>query len=394
MSTSTNRYDKLIIMDDKFQLFKKHYGKSAEFIFFAPGRINLIGEHIDYNGGNVLPCALSFGTYLLVRKRDDNIISFSSMNYSYIQSININDIKSSYKEWVKYPIGVIDQFTRLGIPICGMDLLFSGDIPIGSGLSSSASIELVTAVALNEILNSKISMIDLIKLSQKSENNFVGVNCGIMDQFAIGMGEKNCAILLNCNTLAYRKIPIILGKYKLIISDTNKPRKLVESKYNERRKECEKAYKIISEVKNIDYLCDLSFADLLDLKYLFTDNVLWKRVSHVVSENERVNSACAALESGNLEEFGRLMNKSHDSLKLDYDVTGKELDVLVEEARKIDGVLGSRMTGAGFGGCTISLVNENNIKEFIDVVGKCYKEKIGLQAKFYTVNIGDGAKRI
>ncbi|MBE9469605.1 MAG: galactokinase [Bacteroidetes bacterium] len=381
-------------MNDKFQIFKNQYGENAELSFFAPGRINLIGEHIDYNGGNVLPCTLNFGTLLLVRKTNDNIISFSSTNYSYTQSININDIKSSYKEWVKYPIGVIAEFIRLGFPICGMDLLFSGDIPIGSGLSSSASIELVTAVALNEILDSKLSMINLIKLSQKAENNFVGVNCGIMDQFAIGMGEKDCAILLNCNTLAYRKIPINTGKYKLIISDTNKPRKLIESKYNERREECEKAFEIISSVKNIHYLCDLSFTELLNLKYLFTDNILWKRVSHVVSENERVDSASSALESGDLEKFGRLMNKSHDSLKLDYDVTGKELDVLVEEARKIDGVLGSRMTGAGFGGCTISLVNENNIKKFIDVVGKNYKKRIGLEAKFYTVNIGDGAKRI
>jgi len=374
--------------------FIEIYGVEASEVFFAPGRVNLIGEHIDYNGGLVLPCALSCGTYMLVSERDDDLVFFSSANFDYKEYVDLKNLKDSYEEWVKYPVGVISQLQKGGYELKGLNVLFFGNIPNGAGLSSSASIEVVTAYALNEINNCGLSKIDLVKLSQKAENEYVGVNCGIMDQFAVGMGKKDNALLLNCNTLDYKEVSTSLKDYKLVISNTNKPRKLIDSKYNERRKECDDSLALISTRKTVQYLCELSNIELEDMRDLFDSDILWKRTQHVVGENERVKLAAAAMIEGDLSKLGKLMNESHDSLRDLYEVTGYELDTLVDESRKIDGVLGSRMTGAGFGGCTVSIVREDKIDEFISTVGINYKKKTNLTPEFYVAEIGDGVHRI
>jgi galactokinase len=370
------------------------YGEGDCKIYFAPGRVNLIGEHVDYNGGRVFPCALTYGTYLVLRERDDESIFFASENFEYKARISTDQIKRGNKEWVKYPMGVLDQFQKKGFKARGMELLFSGNIPNGAGLSSSASVELVMSVAFNELVKANLDQIDLVKMSQKAENDFVGVNCGIMDQFAIGMGVKNHALALNCDTLEYDIVPLKMDGYKLIIGNTNKQRGLADSKYNERRAECELAVDLISRNKKIDFLCELNDKEFDELESSLSNEVIRRRAKHVVSENQRVFKAIDALKQGQLQEFGLLMNASHDSLRDDYEVTGVELDTMVEEARKIDGVLGSRMTGAGFGGCTVSLVRDNAVEIFIKTVGDNYKNRVGLEPDFYVAEIGDGAKRI
>ncbi len=377
---------------------KKHffdlYGEGDCKIYFAPGRVNLIGEHVDYNGGRVFPCALTYGTYLIIREREDDSIFFASENFEYKTRISTSQIKRGNKEWVKYPMGVLDQFKKRGIQAKGMELLFVGNIPNGAGLSSSASVELVMAVAFNELAKANLDQIELVKMSQKAENDFVGVNCGIMDQFAIGMGVKNNALALNCDTLEYDIVPLEMDGYKLVIGNTNKQRGLADSKYNERRAECELAVELINRKQKIEFLCELNNEEFKGLEYLLNNEVVQRRAKHVVSENQRVFQAIDALKLGQLEEFGRLMNASHDSLRDDYEVTGIELDTMVEEARKIDGVLGSRMTGAGFGGCTVSLVKDETVETFINTVGENYKNKLGIEADFYVAEIGDGAKRL
>jgi len=289
---------------------------------------------------------------------------------------------------------VMDQFNKRGINFSGMDLLYSGDIPNGAGLSSSASIETVTAYALNEIFNLGYPKMELVKLCQKAENEFVGVNCGIMDQFAVVMGKKDNALFLNCATLEYELVPLKMDGYKLIISNTNKRRGLADSKYNERRGECETAVEMLSKSAAIENLSVLDYNEFTKRKDLIDNEIVYRRALHVISENNRVLKAIDALKNNRLEEFGQLMNQSHDSLRYDYEVTGKELDTLVEEARKIEGVLGSRMTGAGFGGCTVSLVREDVMDEFQIRVGKNYYEKTGLVADFYVASVGDGAMKI
>jgi galactokinase len=291
-------------------------------------------------------------------------------------------------------MGVMDQFVKRGMDLNGMDMMFSGTIPNGAGLSSSASIEMVTAFALNDLLETKLEILDLIKLSQKAENDFVGVKCGIMDQFAAGMGKKDHAVFINCKTLDYETIPLNPGDYKILISNTNKRRGLAGSQYNERRAQCEAAVKILSKAKKIKFLGDLNLQRFNEIKYLITDETILKRARHVVSENERVLNAIDALRSDNLKKFGQLMNESHDSLRDDYEVTGVELDTLVNEARKVDGVLGSRMTGAGFGGCTVSLVHNDALNNFTSQVGMAYKVATGLKPDFYIAEIGDGARRL
>lgn len=364
-------------------------------LFFAPGRVNLIGEHTDYNGGYVFPCALSFGTYLLVGFNDDNVIRFKSENFEFTIEVPLEKVNEKIdNKWVNYPLGVINQMVQKGIQLRGMDLLFAGNVPNEAGLSSSASIEVVTAYALNEMYNVNLRLKEIALISQKAENEFVGVNCGIMDQFASAMGEKDHAIFLNCDTLDYELVPIVLEGYKLIISNTNKKRGLADSKYNERRGECDKAVEFISQKHAIKVLGDLSFSQYEELKDLITDPVVRKRADHVISEIQRTVDAVKALKNNQLEKFGELMNGSHDSLKNDYEVTGIELDTLVDEARKVPGVIGSRMTGAGFGGCTVSLVQEQSIDEFIESVGKNYKEKTGLTADFYVAEVGNGAMRM
>lgn len=370
------------------------YGEGDCEIYFAPGRVNLIGEHIDYNGGRVFPCALTYGTYLLLRKREDESIFFASENFEYKTRISTDKIERGNKEWVKYPMGVLDQFQKRGFKAKGMELLFSGNIPNGAGLSSSASVELVMSVAFNELTEANLDQVELVKMSQRAENDFVGVNCGIMDQFAIGMGVRDHALALNCDTLEYDIVPIKMDGYKLVIGNTNKQRGLADSKYNERRLECELAVELIDREQKIDFLCELNNETFENLKHLLKNDVILRRAKHVVSENQRVFEAIDALKKGELEEFGLLMNASHDSLRDDYEVTGVELDTMVEEARKIDDVLGSRMTGAGFGGCTVSLVKDEAVATFIKTVGENYKNRVGLEPDFYVAEIGDGAKRL
>jgi len=376
---------------------EKRFGLGTEKIecYFSPGRVNLIGEHTDYNGGYVFPCALSFGTYLAVRKNNLSQFRFSSGNMSFYNTINLADLdKKIGKEWVNYPLGVINQFVLDGKKLVGLDFYFFGDIPNGAGLSSSASIEMVTAYALNELLKYGYDRISLIKISQKAENIFVGVNCGIMDQFASGMGKKDCAIFLNCNTLNYELVPIVLNNYKIVIANTNKRRGLADSKYNERRSECDRAVEYISKKQPISFLGELHLDEFLKLQASIPDETIRRRAMHVVSENERVKDAVSELKAGNILNFGQLMNASHDSLKNDYEVTGFELDTLVDEARAIEGVIGSRMTGAGFGGCTVNIVDKSSIPEFISTVGKAYLEKTGLKADFYVADIGEGSMKI
>ena len=363
--------------------------------YFAPGRVNLIGEHTDYNGGYVFPCALSFGTYLLARKNNTKKVHFATINFDHRGEISLDEaFEKEGKSWINYPLGVINELRKEGKEIEGLDLLYSGDIPNGAGLSSSASIEMVTGTALNDLFGFGIEKMDLVKIGQNAENKFVGVNCGIMDQFASGMGAKDHALFLNCETLDYEKVPLVLEGIKIVISNTNKRRGLADSKYNERRSECETAVEEISKVKPIPNLSRLSLDEFKDLASNISEEVVRRRAHHVISENDRTLRAISALNSGDIEEFGELMNQSHDSLRDDYEVTGEELDTLVDEARKIPGTIGSRMTGAGFGGCTVSLVNEDAVEDFIRQVGENYEEKTGVTADFYIAEVGDGAKKI
>lgn len=376
--------------------FKDLYQKEAEALFFSPGRVNLIGEHTDYNGGYVFPCALNFGTYLLVRKNNEKVVRFASTNMDLKVDLSLDKLGELQPDgaWVNYPLGVIDQFAKKGTKVEGMDLLYSGNIPNGAGLSSSASIELVTSVLINDLFGGKLAMMDMVKLSQDAENQFVGVNCGIMDQFAVGMGKENHALALKCDTLKWEAVPLKLDGYKIVISNTNKRRGLADSKYNERRSECEQALAEMNTEGGFETLSDISFDRFNDLHSKLSKEVLLRRARHVITENQRVLDAMKALEQNNLAEFGQLMNASHVSLRDDYEVTGAELDALVEEAWRIDGVVGSRMTGAGFGGCTVSIVKEAAVDRFIAEVGPAYEKRTGLKPEFYIADVGDGARRL
>ncbi len=363
-------------------------------VYFAPGRVNLIGEHIDYNGGHVFPCALTIGTYGVARKRDDKKLRFYSMNFEnpgVIESTIENFKPEKEADWTNYPKGVMWAFGKKGFEIpCGMDLLLNGNIPSGSGLSSSASVEVLTGYILKDFFGFDVTNQDLALIGQFSENNFNGVNCGIMDQFAIAMGKANNAIFLDTADLSYTYAPIKLENAKIVIACSNKKRGLGDSKYNERRSECETALEEIKQVVGINTLGDLNEEQFEIYKAAIKDEVRCKRAKHAVYENQRTVKAVEALKNNDIELFGQLMNASHVSLRDDYEVTGIELDTLVEEAWKIDGVIGSRMTGAGFGGCTVSIVKEEAIDNFIEKVGAAYKEKIGYTADFYVVEIGDG----
>ena len=385
-------------MKDLKEKFLKLFGIKHEKEFFSPGRVNLIGEHTDYNGGNVFPCAIDKGTYALVRRRDDNKFRMYSENFAELGIIEFTlDKLVNEKEhrWVNYPKGVVKMFVDAGQKIeSGFDILFYGNIPNGAGLSSSASIEILTAVVLKDLFNLDIDMIEMVKIGQKTENLFIGVNSGIMDQFAVGMGKKDHAILLDCNTLKYEYVPVILENEVIVISNTNKRRGLADSKYNERRSECEKALEELQTKLNIKTLGELSTEEFEVNKELISNEVNRKRAKHAVYENQRTLKAQKELSKGNLEEFGKLMNQSHESLRDDYEVTGVELDTLVELAWKEDGVIGSRMTGAGFGGCTVSIVKKDKVDDFIKNVGKKYKNKIGYDADFYVVEVSEGAGRL
>ncbi|GMQ57099.1 galactokinase [Vallitalea sediminicola] len=363
--------------------------------FFAPGRVNLIGEHIDYNGGYVFPCALDFGTYAAARKRDDGKVRFATLNFDLKVEIDVDNI--SYKEehdWTNYPKGVLKEFIDKGHEVGGFDILYYGNIPNGSGLSSSASLEVLTAVVVNELFDCKEDMVEMVKMSQKAENQFVGVNCGIMDQFASGMGKLNHAILLDCETLEYKYAPLKLEGYKIVIGNTKKRRGLADSKYNERRSECQYGLECIRKELDIKNLCEMDVETFDKYKHFIDKDIPRDRAKHAVEENIRVIEAVEALNNEDIITFGKLMNASHESLRDLYEVTGVELDTMVEEARKIKGTIGSRMTGAGFGGCTVSIVKEDCVDEFIEQVGKNYERKIGLNPEFYVANVGNGAGRI
>ena len=363
--------------------FEEIYGTKVEHLYFAPGRVNLIGEHIDYNGGRVFPCALSFGTYLAVALRDDQKIAFASMNQAFRLECDPTIFEHKPAEWVKYPLGVVKEFADRGFDPWGFDILYFGDIPNGAGLSSSASIEVVTAFMLNDLLHAGLDVVELVKMSQRAENLFVGMNCGIMDQFAVGMGKKEHAIALDCGTLDYDLIPLHLNGYKLVITNSNKNHDLVTSEYNVRRSQCEQALADINQALNVKHLCDLSEEELERARHLISDETVYRRARHAVTENARVNEAIDVLQKGDLVRFGELMNESHRSLKEDYEVTGVEMDTLAEEGQKLPGVLGSRITGGGFGGCTVSLVKEDNVQEFIEKLASVYHDKVGLNAEFY-----------
>ncbi|MDB4902414.1 MAG: galK [Mucilaginibacter sp.] len=371
--------------------FKKIFNKEAQKVYFSPGRVNLIGEHIDYNGGLVMPCAITFGTYLLIAPNEDNVFRFRSLNFEDKLDIPLQeDYVKINTNWFNYPLGIINFFLKDGHKVKGFDILFYGDIPISSGLSSSASIEVATAFAINELMESGYSKLDLVKLSKSVENNFIGVNSGIMDQFAVTFGEKNKALMLNCDTLKYKAVDSNLGDYILAIINTNKPRKLAESKYNERVQECQAALKALQQELNIKNLCDIDSDTFKKHSYLIKDQVIFKRARHVIEENDRVKLAAIALSQNNLVEFGRLMYASHDSLRDLYEVSGKELDAIEEYSKTDSDVAGARMTGAGFGGCAIALVKEDAFDNFSQKVIRYYTNKIGYAPTVYRSLIGDG----
>lgn len=379
--------------------FGEIFGTGGEInTYFAPGRVNLIGEHTDYNGGHVFPCALTIGTYGAARKNNDGVLRFYSMNFEDLGIITASIQNLTYEkadDWANYPKGVIWAFQEKGHKIpSGMDVLYYGNIPNSSGLSSSASLEVLTSYILMDLFHIDISMTDASIISQYAENKFIGVNCGIMDQFAIAMGKKDHGIFLDTNTLEYEYAPIKLDGAKIVIASSNKKRGLGDSKYNERREECETALKELQKVRGIHSLGELTEEEFEEIKEAIKDKDRIKRARHAVYENQRTIKAVKALKNNEIEEFGRLMNESHISLRDDYEVTGTELDTLVAAAWEQEGVIGSRMTGAGFGGCTVSIVKEDRIDDFIHKVGGIYLDKIGYGADFYVVEIGNGPERI
>ena len=383
-----------------FDMFAELFGDSegARF-YFSPGRVNLIGEHTDYNGGHVFPCALTLVTYGAARKREDNKIHLYSMNLDSfgVVEASLDDLtnKKEYN-WANYPLGVVWAFKEKGHTITsGFDMVIWGNIPNGSGLSSSASLEVLTGVILTDLFEIKdLSMTDLALIGQYSENNFNGCNCGIMDQFAVAMGKKDHAIFLDTSDLSYEYAPCVLDGAKIVITNSKVKHSLVDSAYNDRRNECAAALKALQSELDIQALGDLTPEEFEAHKSLIKDEIQLQRAKHAVYENQRTIDAVTALKAGDIESFGKLMNQSHISLRDDYDVSCEEIDILVDLAWKIPGVLGSRITGGGFGGCTVSIVKDESIDTFIETIGKTYLEKVGHEAEFYTVDIGDGASRL
>ena len=379
--------------------FVEVYGEGGEIReYFAPGRVNLIGEHTDYNGGHVFPCALTLGTYGLARKREDRVLRFYSVNFSKLGIVesSLDDLVPSEKAgWTNYPKGVMWAFEGRGIKLThGMDFMIYGNIPNGSGLSSSASLEVFTGIMLKDMLGdaaADLTMQDLALIGQYSENNFNGMNCGIMDQFASAMGKKDCAIFLDTSTLEFEYAPVVLKDARIVITNSKVKHSLVGSAYNDRRNECEQALQDLKKVVDIKTLGDLTEEEFEAHKDAITSDICRKRAKHAVYENQRTIKAVAALKADNVEEFGRLMNASHVSLRDDYEVSCEEIDILVDLAWEIPGVIGSRITGGGFGGCTVSIVKNDAVDTFIETLGKQYQEKTGHEAEFYVVDIGDGA---
>ena len=376
--------------------FKEIFGADGDIrTYFAPGRVNLIGEHTDYNGGHVFPCALTIGTYAVARKREDNQLRFYSVNFEKLGVIDsaLDDLTPSKKAgWTNYPKGVMWAFEGRGYKLpTGLDILIYGNIPNGSGLSSSASLEVLTGVMLKDMFGFDVSMVDIALIGQYSENNFNGCNCGIMDQFASAMGKKDHAIFLDTNTLQYEYAPVVLEDAKIVIINSKVKHSLVDSAYNDRRNECETALKELQEVVDIKTLGDLTEEEFEAHKDAIKDPIRVKRAKHAVYENQRAIKAVEALKANDVETFGKLMNASHVSLRDDYEVSCEEIDILVDLAWETEGVIGSRITGGGFGGCTVSIVKNDAVDNFISKIGAAYKEKVEHEAEFYVVDIGDGA---
>jgi galactokinase len=377
------------------QLFQQKYGKPHATSYFAPGRVNLIGEHIDYNGGLVMPCAITTGTWLLLAPNNDGVIRFASANFDQYAEIPLQaNYEKRGKEWFNYPLGVINELQNEDWQCSGLDLLYFGDIPIGAGLSSSASIEVLTAYALNDFFQLGLDKLSIVQLCKRVENDFIGLNSGIMDQFAVTFGEQGKAILLNCDTLKHKMIACDLGDYSLAIVNTNKHRELADSKYNERVEECQQALIALRQEININYLCDLNAEKFALHNHLIKDETVLKRATHVVKENDRVQVAAKALTESNLIEFGRLMYASHQSLKDLYEVSGEELNTIVDFCTNYTDVIGARMTGAGFGGCAIALLKKGSEIDFAKQLSEVYFNKIGYHATIYVQEIGNGPKRI
>jgi len=371
--------------------FAQQYHKNAEAIYFTPGRINLIGEHIDYNGGLVMPCAISLGTWIAIAPNNDGQFRFKSLNFDIETVVTSNTVnEKNGSTWTNYPIGVINEFIKDGKDINGMDFLFYGNIPIGSGLSSSASIEIATAYALNTYYNLGYDKLALVKIAKRVENDFIGLNSGIMDQFAVTFGEKDKAIVLDCETLKYKMVDVDLGDYVLAIINTNKPRELADSKYNERVAECQIALKQLNKEITLNYLCELNAEKFALHSHLISDEIILNRATHVIKENDRVHLAAKALNGGDLTIFGRLMYASHESLRTLYEVSGKELDTVVDFCSGYDHVIGARMTGAGFGGCAIAILEKGYEEDFAKHLTGYYLERIGYSAAVYISEIGGG----
>lgn len=379
-------------------LFHEHFQRKegGEMVFFAPGRINLIGEHTDYNGGLVMPLALHLGTYIVVAPNDSHSLNMYAANFreAYNHVLG-SDTQLGNEGWQKYPMGLVDWFVkRYGWLDRGWDMLFYGDLPLSAGLSSSASVEMATAVMLNELYAAHLPMIELVKAAKESENKFVGVNCGILDMFASGMGRARQCMVLDCNTLEFDPVPFETSPYTLWIMNTNVKRGLAGSKYNERVAECTLAYQSLNNVLPKPALCSYSPEEFERYGQVIGNEQSFRRARHAIYENQRVKDAAEALVAGNLSELGQLMYQSHQSLRDDYEVSCEELDFLVDYCRTSEGVIGARMTGAGFGGCAIALVNKNIENEFVDSIGKAYHQKFGFEASFYAAQAGNGASRL
>ena len=383
------------------QAFEQQFGDTEGVrLFFAPGRVNLIGEHTDYNGGHVFPCAISLGTYAAARKRTDRVMRFFSVNFEKLGviSTSLDDLTPSKQAgWTNYPKGVVWAFAQKGHPIdCGFDMVIYGDIPNGSGLSSSASLEVLTGEMLRSFFGMEdvLTNEDLAFIGQYSENEYNGMKCGIMDQFASAMGKEGNAIFLDTNSMEFEYAPLNLAGMKLMVTNTNKKHSLVDSEYNLRREQCGRALEDLQKKLDVKTLGDLSIEEYEANRSLIEDEVCRRRAKHAVYENQRTIEAVAALKAGDVEHFGKLMNESHVSLRDDYETSCKEADILAEEAWKIPGVLGSRITGGGFGGCTVSIVKDEAVEEFQKKLGEAYLEKVGYPASFYTLEIGGGPKEL
>jgi galactokinase len=382
-------------IDQLKQQFETVFNQQALESYFCPGRVNLIGEHIDYNGGLVMPCAINFGTWMLIAPNQDNVFRFRSINFEEFYEIGV---QTSYtktgREWYNYPLGVLHHFVADGKKVEGLDVLYYGNVPIGSGLSSSASIEIATAFAFNQFFKSGYSKLELVKMAKSVENNFIGLSSGIMDQFAVSFGEADKALKLNCDTLDYQAVEAHLGDNVLAVINTNKPRKLAESKYNERVQECQQALANLQQKLIINHLCDIDGATFEQYRYLINNETVLRRARHVIDENDRVKLAADALAQHNLAEFGRLMYASHESLQNDYEVSGIELDTIVEYSKTDENVIGARMTGAGFGGCAIAIVKGDAFDSFRQKLIAYYTEKVGYAPSVYATSICDGVHEL